>query len=156
MTEIFGLPWTLSFAIIAVLLLVLDLFLFQSDILTFIADLIFVPVIVHFIPVDNMLLNISIGVVIYAVILAFHWLVYRKIVKKFLNVIAPQKLKNSNDILIGQTGKICWIEEQTFISVGDECIPCQVQGESPREDLAGKKAVIISWEDKKLCVRLVQ
>lgn len=156
MTEIFGLPWTLSFAIIAVLLLVLDLFLFQSDILTFIADLIFVPVIVHFIPVDNMLLNISFGVVIYAVILAFHWLVYRKIVKKFLNVIAPQKLKNSNDILIGQTGKICWIEEQTFISVGDECIPCQVQGESPREDLAGKKAVIISWEDKKLCVRLVQ
>ena len=156
MTEIFGLPWTLSFAIIAVLLLVLDLFLFQSDILTFIADLIFVPVIVHFIPVDNMLLNISFGVVIYAVILAFHWLVYRKIVKKFLNVIAPQKLKNSNDLLIGQTGKICWIEEQTFISVGDECIPCQVQGESPREDLAGKKAVIISWEDKKLCVRLVQ
>ena len=155
MTEVFGLPWTLAFSIIAVLMLVSDLFLFQSDILTLIADVIFAFVIVHFVPVNNLLLEIFAGVVIYAAILVFHWLVYRKIVKKFLNAIAPQKIRNSNELLIGKTGKICWVDEQTFITVGDECLPCVIKDESSRADLAGKKAEIISWEDKKMLVKLV-
>lgn len=148
MTEIFGMHWTLAVTLICVVMMTVDLFLFQGGGLTFITDILFTVVILHFIPIENLIWKTFCGVFLFAVILAVHWFVYRKIVLQFVNrVIAPEKRCSNNDLLIGKTGKICWIEERIYIYVADEHHPCVLENEDSAPELAGLKAEITAWNN---------
>ncbi len=157
MTEILGMHWTLAVTILCLIMIAVDLIFVQGDILTFIADIIFVFVMLHFVPTDNLIWMILAGIVIYSLILTFHWFVYRKLIQAFIDkIIAPQKCKDNNEILVGQIGKICVIEEKIYIRIGDEYLPCNIDGFKTDQPAVDQKAIITEWdEDNKLHVRLI-
>lgn len=148
MTEFLGMHWTLALTIISIVLMIVDLFIFQGGGLTFLADVFFTFIILHFIPTDNWIWLTLWSVIIFLIVLALHLFIYIKFVKQFIDkFIAPQKHKSLNNDLIGKTGKICWIEERTYILVNDEHIPCILKNGLQTSDSANKKAKIVSWND---------
>ena len=157
MTEMLGMHWTLALFLISIIMLVADLFIFQGGALTFISDVFFTLIVLHFLPAENWIWLFFWGIFIYVSVLAMHWFGYRKfalyIVDKFL---VPQKQKSNNDILIGKTGTICWIEERGYIRIEDEYIPCVLVNGFLTQDSTNAKAKVVSWNDsKELTVSLV-
>lgn len=148
MTDILGMHWTLALTIISIVLMIVDLFIFQGGGLTFISDIFFTFVILHFVPTENWIWLTLWSILTYALILSIHWYVYSKFAKYFVNkFLAPQKRKNNNEILIGRTGTICWIEERGYIHLEDEHIPCTLENGSVTSDSVNKKAKVISWNE---------
>ncbi|MBR1967230.1 MAG: hypothetical protein IKA22_11540 [Lentisphaeria bacterium] len=148
MTDFLGMHWTLALTIISIVLMIVDLFIFQGGVLTVFADVFFTFIILHFLPTDNWIWLMLWWVIIFALILVLHFFVYTKIVKQIIDkIIAPQKHKSLNDALIGKKGKICWVEERTYIHINDEHIPCVIQNASQVSRDADKKAEAISWND---------
>lgn len=157
MTEMLGMHWTIALFLISIIMLVTDLFIFQGEVLTFISDVFFTLIVLHFVPTENWIWLAFWGIFIYALVLAVHWFGYRKfalyLVDKFL---VPQKRKSNNDILIGKIGTICWIEEQSYIRIEDEYIPCVLVNGVLTQDNTNAKAKVLSWNDsKELTVSLV-
>ncbi|MBQ7404025.1 MAG: hypothetical protein IJW05_11365 [Lentisphaeria bacterium] len=148
LSEFLGMHWTLAVTILCIIMLVIDLFIFNGGGLTFAADVLFSFVILHFIPTDNLIWLALWFLVIFGIVLAFHLLCYQKFIVVFLmDKLAPQKRKNNNEILIGKIGKICWIEERAYIYLEDEHIPCTFGKEFSQTEIIGKKAKVISWKD---------
>ena len=150
--------WTLAATILCIVIMIFDLFIFQGGGLTFAADVIFTLVFLHFVPTNNVIWLALWGTLIFALVLALHWFVYKELVVCFiLKVIAPQKRKNNNDILIGKVGRICLIDGRTFLHVEDEHIPCVIEQDPPRKDAVDQNAKVVSWKNsEELIVRIVE
>ena len=151
METLFGMHWTLAVTILCLIMIALDLVFWQSDILTYISDILLVFVVLHFLPTDNLLWQIFFGIIIYAVILSLHWQLFRKVIIPCIDkFIAPQKSKDCNEILIGKTGKLCFIDGRTYIYVENEYIPCVVPNNCPE----GSLLKVESWnENRELIVK---
>ena len=157
MSEILGMHWTLALTLISVIMLILDLFIFSGGVLTFIADVFFTFIILHFVPTENWIYLLFFGIFIYTAVLILHYFLYRKFILYLIdNFIAPQKYKNNNDILLGKTGSICLIKDRWYIYLENEYIPCIIKDELMQHDLEKKKAKVISWNDsKELVVEII-
>ena len=146
MSEILGMHWTLALTIISIVLMIVDLFIFQGGGLTFLSDLFFTFIVLHFIPTDNWIWLSLWFIIIFSLVLALHFSIYKKIVKYFIDkIIAPTKHKDIDNTLIGKIGKICWIEERGYIYIENEYIPCMLENGFLTKENALKKAKVISW-----------
>ena len=120
-----GMPWPLAMAIIATTLVLADLLFVSGDLLTYIADIIYTVVIIHFIPTDNVIWLGLFSVIIYLCVLLFHLLVWRKVLGTVFNrYIAPDKEKTLNEQLIGRIGWVSEKDGQWLIHVDDEFLQC--------------------------------
>ena len=131
-----GMPWPLAMAIIATTLVLADLLFVSGDLMTYIADMIYAVVIIHFIPTDNVIWLGLFGVITYLCVLLFHLLVWRKVLGIVFNrYIAPDKEKTLNEQLIGRIGEVRERDGQWLIHVDDEFLQCipDINSELPKE-----------------------
>lgn len=146
MSEFLGMHWTLALFLISIIMLIVDFFVFNGGVLTFIAGIFVTFVLLHFVPSDNIIILAFVGIFVYAGILMLHLFFYRKLAVYLMDrFLAPQKAKSNNDLLVGKIGKICWIEDRAYIYVDDEHIPCEFEGAFSQEEDVGKKAKVVCW-----------
>ena len=123
--SLIGMPWPLAMAIIATTLVLADLLFVSGDFLTYIADVIYSVIMIHFIPTNNIIWLGLFSVIVYLGVLLFHLLVWRKVLSMVFNrYIAPDKEKSLNEQLIGRIGEVSETEGQYFIHVDDEFLQC--------------------------------
>ena len=145
--SVFGMPWAIGLIIICVLVMTLDIFIFLGNGMTWLAHWLIVPAIVHYLPVEKTIWICVVGFIVYLVIVCIHWFFWAPLVVRIFNrTVAKQKLKNPNESLVGKSGTLRIIDGNTYVSSGDECLPCKVSNGETSNELAGKGVVIKSWD----------
>ena len=153
MENFLGMHWTLAVSILGVILLLLDLFFFSGDLLTYCADFLYVPVVLYFVPTRNILWLTLMGIFVYAGILSLHFMLWRKLMKIFFNrIVAPDKQLDLEQQLVGKSAVATIINGQLMARIGDEYLLCEL--DSPQSILSPTSVIVVGHsEDGKLLVK---
>ncbi len=141
-----------TFILIAVILILIDIFL-PTDITTFIAYIILSYLIAHNIDLP-ILYQIIIGILIWWTMVALHYTVFRKFIRRFTDkFIAPTKINSGIAAHFGKTAQIKMIDSKLLVQVEDEVYPfIEQQG---RECKPGDLVTIIKYANQKLVIKLI-
>ena len=119
MAAIFGMSFNEILIVLAILLIVIDVF-FASDVPTHLAYLILTFTIAKEIELA-LLYQILFGVLIWFGLVAFHYTVWRKIIEKINDrYISPSYHQGGLEALIGKNGMIKEVEGKQFVSINEE------------------------------------
>jgi hypothetical protein len=130
-----------------IILIIIDIF-FNSDIPTQIAYVVLSFTIVKLIDMP-ILYQILFGVLIWIVLVVFHYLIWRQVIEKINDkFIAPSKHKGGIDGFVGQEGVIREIEGEKFIYITDELH----QFKTDKKIEVGKKYIILNTKSNKLII----
>ena len=137
--------------VIAMILIFVDIFL-STDITTLVAYIIFSFLIAHNINVP-IIYQIGIGILAWWGMVAIHYYVFRKYIRRFIDVfVAPTKIQSGIAIHFGKTGEVKMIENRLLFQIEDEIYPFSEQG--GRQCKHGDNATIISYLNGKLIIKL--
>jgi membrane protein implicated in regulation of membrane protease activity len=108
--------------IVGIILILVDIF-FASDFPTIAAIIIFAFVIVMQIPVHFMY-RILFGILISGALVLVHYFIWKRVVLAFVNrFVAPTKMKDSIEGLVGKKGVWKTVEGKQFVQIADELHP---------------------------------
>jgi membrane protein implicated in regulation of membrane protease activity len=147
MIEILGMTINEILIVSAIILILIDIF-FNSDITTHIAYLHLTFMFAK--EIDTPILyQILLGILIWVALVAFHYLVWRKVIEKINDkFIAPTKHKGGVEGFVGQIGIIKEIEGEKFIFINDELH----QFKTEKEIQIGNKYVVLNTKSNKLII----
>jgi membrane protein implicated in regulation of membrane protease activity len=147
MMEILGMTINEILIVSAIILILIDI-LFNSDIPTHIAY--FILTFTFAKEIDTTILyQILFGILIWVALVAFHYLVWRKVIEKINDkFFAPSIHKGGIEGFIGQGGIIKEIEGEKFIFINDELH----QFKTEKEIQIGNKYIVINTKSNKLII----
>jgi len=147
MMEILGMTINEILIVSAIILILVDIF-FNSDIPTHIAYIILTFTFAKEIDMP-ILYQILFGILIWVVLVVFHYLVWRKVIEKINDkFIAPSKHMGGLEGFIGQEGIIKEIEGEKFFFINDEIH----QFETEKEIQIGNKYAVLKIKSNKLII----
>ena len=130
-----------------IILIIIDIF-FNSDIPTHIAYIVLSFTFTKEIDMP-ILYQILFGVLIWIVLVVFHYLIWRQVIEKINDkFIAPTKHKGGIDGFVGQEGVIREIEGEKFIYINDELH----QFKTDKKIEVGNKYMILNTKSNKLII----
>ena len=130
-----------------IILIIIDIF-FNSDIPTHIAYIVLSFTFTKEIDMP-ILYQILFGVLIWIVLVVFHYLIWRQVIEKINDkFIAPSKHKGGIDGFVGQEGVIREIEGEKFIYINDELH----QFKTDKKIEVGNKYMILNTKSNKLII----
>lgn len=142
-------PLPVAFLLIGFLLLVLDIFFFGGDSLTFISDILFTAALLYYLPLRNWILITVVAVLCYILLLFIHFFIWKKLICMFINnVLAPSRLQDLNHKLCGTVGEVSLVDGLLTIHVGDEFLPCRLEQNTDAPECP-YSAEILSWDEEK-------
>ena len=148
-TSFLGMPLPVAVLLIGFLLLLLDIFFFAGDFLTFISDILFTAVLLYYLPVRNWILLTVVGVLFFILLLFIHFFFWKKIICMFINnILAPNRIKDLNHKLCGTVGEVSKEDGLLTIHVGDEFLPCHLEPNADSPECP-YLAEILSWDEEK-------
>jgi len=140
-----------TLVLVAIILMLFDIFL-PTDITTFIAYIIFSYLVAHNINVP-LLYQIIIGILAWWVMVALHYYVFRKYIRRLTDkFIAPTKIKSGIEIHYGKTGQVKVIENTLMFQVETEVYPFTEQ--DGKQCAPGDYATIINYSNEKLTIKV--
>lgn len=145
--EILGMTINEVLIVSAIILVLVDIF-FNSDIPTHIAYIILTFTFAKEIDMP-ILYQILFGILIWVLLVVFHYLVWRKVIEKINDkFIAPSKHKGGLEGFIGQEGIIKNIEGEFFLCINDEIH----QFETDKIIANGNKYIVLNVKSNKLII----
>ena len=145
--EILGMTINEILIVSAIILILVDIF-FASDIPTHIAYIILTFTFAKEIDMP-ILYQILFGILIWVSLVAFHYLVWRKVIEKINDkFIAPSKHIGGLEGFIGQEGIIKEIEGEKFFFINDEVH----QFETDKKITIGNKYIVLNIKSNKLII----
>lgn len=147
--EIFGMTINEILIVSAIILILVDIF-FASDFPTHLAYILLTFTIAKEIDMP-ILYQILFGVLIWFVLVVFHYTIWRKIIEKINDkFIAPRKHTGGIEGFIGKEGVIKEVEGEKFIFINGELY--QFETETNKEITIGNKYKILSTKSNKLLI----
>ena len=151
----FILSWALTFnrtlLLLAIIFVILDFFV-ATDILSHIAYIILAYLIASNVQLHFMY-QIIIGLCCWFVIVAAHYLFFRKFVQRLINrKIAPDKYRSGTDGLVGTTGQIKEIEQQKMVMLEGDLWPI----DNPEGFQEGQDVEVIEVKDGILTIKRLE
>jgi membrane protein implicated in regulation of membrane protease activity len=123
LTELWGLSLNQMVILIAVILVVVDFF-FTTDIPTHIAYILICVLVA--INIDaHILIKILCVLLTWFALVAFHYFIWRKILLKVVNTIAPDRFRAGAEGAIGDSGIIMEVDGTKMVKVKGDLWPCR-------------------------------
>tara|TARA_B100000674_G_C37277318_1_gene661671 strand:- start:17 stop:481 length:465 start_codon:yes stop_codon:yes gene_type:complete len=123
MEDIWGLSLNSTIILSAILLIVIDAF-FSSEILTLIGYVV-LSSLVWFNLEQHFLIKLLLSIIAFALCIAFHYLLWRSLIKKAVDAVAPTKYDDSFQKYSGQKGVIRVIDGKIMVELKNgELWPC--------------------------------
>lgn len=115
---VLGLTITQTLVVLGAILFIIDLF-FLSDIFTIAAYCAFAAAITVQFSYPP-LVQVLVGLLAFVGLVIFHYAVWRGILRRFSERLAPAKFHNSVERVVGQRGTIRHMEGRSFVSIAGE------------------------------------
>ena len=148
LTDIWGLSLNQTVILIAIILVLIDIFV-PSEIPTHIAYILLSGLVALNIDAHT-LVRIVVALLAWFSLVAFHYFIWRSFVQKFVNqVIAPDRFKGGAEGVVGMVGVIRVIEGNVMVKVSGDLWPCSGSGDWAD----GESVTIVSEEDGELEVK---
>ena len=144
----------MAVASVAVTLMLADLLFLGGDMLTYVADILYTIIVLHFIPTNNWIWLGLWAVIAYLAVLLSHLFIWNKFLSVIVNrYIAPDREKILNERLIGRTGMVSAENGLLFIHVGDEFLRCIPENTDTLPTEYPFNARIVRWDTtQEICV----
>lgn len=148
LTDLWGLSLNQTVILIAIILVLLDIFI-PSEIPTHIAYVL-VSGLVALNVDSHALVRIIVALLAWFSLVAFHYFIWRSFVQRLVNqVIAPDRFKGGAEGIIGAVGIIRVIEGNVMVRVSGDLWPCSCFGDS----VDGESVTVVSEKDGALEVK---
>jgi membrane protein implicated in regulation of membrane protease activity len=147
LTELWGLSLNQTVLLVAIILVVVDFF-FTTDIPTHIAYILLCMLVA--INIDaHILIKILCVLLTWFALVTFHYFIWRKILLKAVNAIAPDRFRPGAEGATGDSGIISEVDGTKMVKVKGDLWPCRGVETLPE----GTKVTVISAKDGILDVK---
>ena len=124
MEELWGLSLNHTIILVALLLIIIDMF-FSSDVLTVVGYVVLSSLVWTNLE-QHVLLKLIFSIIAFALCIAFHYLLWRKVLKRGVDLIAPTRYEDSPTKHLGQKGVVRVIDQKVMIELTNgELWPCK-------------------------------